>query len=78
MTKIKFFLSYILILANVIPVSGDNPLFTSLIDFDIDNLGMICLNDPHYYPFNQQVRGVNLGGWMVLEPWITPQFILSI
>ena len=72
MTKIKFFLSYILILANVIPVSGDNPLFTSLIDFDIDNLGMICLNDPHYYPFNQQVRGVNLGGWMVLEPWITP------
>jgi glucan 1,3-beta-glucosidase len=23
-------------------------------------------------PFNHQIRGVNLGGWMVLEPWITP------
>lgn len=22
--------------------------------------------------FNNQIRGVNLGGWMVLEPWITP------
>ena len=31
-----------------------------------------CLKDKHSTPFNQQVRGVNLGGWMVLEPWITP------
>lgn len=43
-----------------------------LIDFEIDDLGMTCINDPHYNPFNQQIRGVNLGGWMVLEPWITP------
>jgi glucan 1,3-beta-glucosidase len=21
---------------------------------------------------NEKVRGVNLGGWLVLEPWITP------
>ena len=33
---------------------------------------MTCINDPHHDPFNQQIRGVNLGGWMVLEPWITP------
>jgi aryl-phospho-beta-D-glucosidase BglC (GH1 family) len=25
------------------------------------------------FPYGQQkVRGVNLGGWLVLEPWITP------
>lgn len=24
------------------------------------------------YDFNGKVRGVNLGGWFVLEPWITP------
>ena len=36
------------------------------------NETMTCLNDKHSTPFNQQVRGVNLGGWMVLEPWITP------
>jgi glucan 1,3-beta-glucosidase len=23
---------------------------------------------------SQKVRGVNLGGWLVLEPWITPGF----
>eukprot|EP00562_Extubocellulus_spinifer_P002546 CAMPEP_0178485420 /NCGR_PEP_ID=MMETSP0696-20121128/8264_1 /TAXON_ID=265572 /ORGANISM="Extubocellulus spinifer, Strain CCMP396" /LENGTH=695 /DNA_ID=CAMNT_0020113015 /DNA_START=195 /DNA_END=2281 /DNA_ORIENTATION=+ len=28
--------------------------------------------DEHATPFNNQIRGVNLGGWMVLEPWITP------
>ena len=33
---------------------------------------MTCSNDVHGTPFNNQVRGVNLGGWMVLEPWITP------
>ena len=31
-----------------------------------------CIGDVHALPFNNQVRGVNLGGWMVLEPWITP------
>eukprot|EP00571_Detonula_confervacea_P005164 CAMPEP_0172326904 /NCGR_PEP_ID=MMETSP1058-20130122/57965_1 /TAXON_ID=83371 /ORGANISM="Detonula confervacea, Strain CCMP 353" /LENGTH=709 /DNA_ID=CAMNT_0013043807 /DNA_START=43 /DNA_END=2172 /DNA_ORIENTATION=- len=31
-----------------------------------------CDSDTHALPFNNQIRGVNLGGWMVLEPWITP------
>lgn len=33
---------------------------------------MTCSDDPNATPFNNQVRGVNLGSWMVLEPWITP------
>ena len=33
---------------------------------------MTCSADVHALPFNNQIRGVNLGGWMVLEPWITP------
>ena len=31
-----------------------------------------CTADIHALPFNNQIRGVNLGGWLVLEPWITP------
>jgi glucan 1,3-beta-glucosidase len=31
-----------------------------------------CSSDAHASPFNKQVRGANLGGWLVLEPWITP------
>jgi glucan 1,3-beta-glucosidase len=31
-----------------------------------------CSRDTHSTPFNRQVRGANLGGWLVLEPWITP------
>ncbi|RLN31506.1 hypothetical protein BBI17_006469 [Phytophthora kernoviae] len=31
-----------------------------------------CSSDTHATPFNRQVRGANLGGWLVLEPWITP------
>jgi len=31
-----------------------------------------CVEDAHSRPFNNQIRGANLGGWMVLEPWITP------
>ena len=31
-----------------------------------------CSHDSHARPFNNQIRGVNLGGWLVLEPWITP------
>ena len=33
---------------------------------------MTCSADKHTAPFNTQVRGVCLGGWQVLEPWITP------
>jgi len=36
------------------------------------NETMTCVEDKHATPFNNQIRGVNLGGWMVLEPWITP------
>lgn len=40
--------------------------------FVAHNSSMTCTADEHSSPFNQQIRGVNLGGWMVLEPWITP------
>ena len=40
--------------------------------FIAHNSTMTCTADEHARPFNNQVRGVNLGGWMVLEPWITP------
>eukprot|EP00538_Stauroneis_constricta_P006413 CAMPEP_0119560032 /NCGR_PEP_ID=MMETSP1352-20130426/13834_1 /TAXON_ID=265584 /ORGANISM="Stauroneis constricta, Strain CCMP1120" /LENGTH=719 /DNA_ID=CAMNT_0007607897 /DNA_START=138 /DNA_END=2300 /DNA_ORIENTATION=- len=36
------------------------------------NSSQTCVGDEHALPFNNQIRGVNLGGWMVLEPWITP------
>ena len=41
-------------------------------DFVPDNDTHTCSNDTHTTPFNKQVRGVSLGGWLVLEPWITP------
>lgn len=31
-----------------------------------------CVNGSTTRPFNHQIRGVNMGGWMELEPWITP------
>jgi Cellulase (glycosyl hydrolase family 5) len=40
--------------------------------FVAHNDSMTCSSDEHARPFNNQIRGVNLGGWMVLEPWITP------
>ena len=40
--------------------------------FMAHNSTMTCTADEHARPFNNQIRGVNLGGWMVLEPWITP------
>lgn len=40
--------------------------------FVAHNKTMTCSADEHARPFNNQIRGVNLGGWMVLEPWITP------
>jgi hypothetical protein len=40
--------------------------------FIAHNKTMTCSADEHARPFNNQIRGVNLGGWMVLEPWITP------
>lgn len=40
--------------------------------FVAHNKTRTCTSDSHARPFNNQIRGVNLGGWMVLEPWITP------
>jgi glucan 1,3-beta-glucosidase len=40
--------------------------------FVAHNKSMTCSSDDHARPFSNQIRGVNLGGWMVLEPWITP------
>ncbi|ETO73444.1 hypothetical protein F442_10431 [Phytophthora nicotianae P10297] len=47
----------------------DSGIFKSFTPNDTD---MTCSLDTHATPFNSQVRGVNLGGWLVLEPWITP------
>mmetsp|Transcript_1390 Transcript_1390/g.3205 ORF Transcript_1390/g.3205 Transcript_1390/m.3205 type:complete len:726 (-) Transcript_1390:311-2488(-) len=53
--------------ARAIPEGGTQyPHFVAM------NETMTCVEDKHAIPFNNQVRGVNLGGWMVLEPWITP------
>lgn len=40
--------------------------------FVAHNATRTCTADEHARPFNNMIRGVNLGGWMVLEPWITP------
>ncbi len=49
-----------------------NPDSTQYAHFVAHNKTMTCTSDTHALPFNTQIRGVNLGGWMVLEPWITP------
>jgi hypothetical protein len=50
-------------------VDDDSMVFSQ---FVAHNKTMTCTADEHARMFNNQVRGVNLGGWMVLEPWITP------
>lgn len=45
---------------------------TEFLHFVAHNKTMTCTADEHASPFNNQIRGTNLGGWMVLEPWITP------
>lgn len=47
----------------------NSPLFQT---FTPNDNNKTCTNDIHATPFNLQVRGVNLGGLLVLEPWITP------
>ncbi|KAH7470921.1 hypothetical protein KRP22_003203 [Phytophthora ramorum] len=47
----------------------DSSVFKTFKPNDTDQT---CSQDTHATPFNKQVRGVNLGGWLVLEPWITP------
>lgn len=46
--------------------------FIQFSHFIADNSTMKCWADEHVTPFNEQVRGACLGGWLVLEPWITP------
>ncbi|CAH0481659.1 unnamed protein product [Peronospora belbahrii] len=41
-------------------------------NFKLNDESKTCSSDRHATPFNRQVRGANLGGWLVLEPWITP------
>ncbi|OEU05796.1 exo-1,3-beta-glucanase [Fragilariopsis cylindrus CCMP1102] len=40
--------------------------------FIAHNESWTCTNDKRSTKFNEAVRGVNLGSYMVLEPWITP------
>lgn len=47
-----------------------NVAFTE--NFHPNDENQTCSGDRHATPFNKQVRGANLGGWLVLEPWITP------
>ena len=49
---------------------GDDRI--EFLHFTAHNSTMTCTSDTHARPFNNQIRGVNLGGYMVLEPWITP------
>ncbi|RLN82603.1 hypothetical protein BBJ28_00003771 [Nothophytophthora sp. Chile5] len=57
---------------------NDNVLLSASADTDFfDNFhpndeNQTCSSDKHATPFNKQLRGANLGGWLVLEPWITP------
>lgn len=55
----------------------DNEDSTEFLHFIAHNATMTCSADEHARPFNNQIRGVNLGGWMVLEPWITPSLFLQ-
>ena len=52
--------------------AGTNDSGTPYKHFIAHNETFTCSADSHATPFNNQIRGVNLGGWMVLEPWITP------
>lgn len=46
--------------------------------FVAHNKTMTCTADEHATPFNNAIRGTNLGGWMVLEPWITPSLFYQV
>mmetsp|Transcript_3783 Transcript_3783/g.8234 ORF Transcript_3783/g.8234 Transcript_3783/m.8234 type:complete len:392 (-) Transcript_3783:1314-2489(-) len=52
--------------------NADDSDTTQYKHFLAHNKTMTCFADEHATPFNNQIRGVNLGGWLVLEPWITP------
>lgn len=52
-----------------VSVAGEGMDFDHFVAY---NETWTCDSDSHAKPFNNQIRGVNLGGWLVLEPWITP------
>jgi glucan 1,3-beta-glucosidase len=56
------------------PLSDDSIVFRHFI---AHSANMTCSADEHAQPFNNQIRGVNLGGWLVLEPWITPSLFMQ-
>jgi glucan 1,3-beta-glucosidase len=61
------------LLALALSASSLSPISaTTFKHFIPHNETQTCTADEHAMPFNNQIRGVNLGGWMVLEPWITP------
>jgi glucan 1,3-beta-glucosidase len=55
---------------------GEDPRYSAehgnFVNFLPNDDNQTCSHDTHATPFNRQVRGVNLGGWLVLEPWLTP------
>jgi glucan 1,3-beta-glucosidase len=53
-------------------MSATSTATTQFKHFIAHDTNMTCSADGEARPFNNQIRGVNLGGWMVLEPWITP------
>ena len=58
--------------AKVTPTENVTDEGTPFMHFLAFDSNQTCTSDKHAMPFNNQIRGVNLGGWMVLEPWITP------
>ena len=52
--------------------NNNNNNFVQFDHFIADDAKMRCWSDEHATMFNDQVRGVCIGGWLVLEPWITP------
>ena len=45
-------------------------------DFIAHNISRTCTGDAHSRPFNTAILGANMGGHMVLEPWITVRSIV--
>lgn len=45
---------------------------TAMHDFIPHHSTKNCSGDVHSSPWNEKITGVNVGGWLVLEPWITP------
>eukprot|EP00934_Nitzschia_sp_Nitz4_P002256 Nitzschia sp. Nitz4//scaffold125_size66327//31384//33714//NITZ4_006131-RA/size66327-augustus-gene-0.2-mRNA-1//1//CDS//3329534613//2256//frame0 len=76
----KFFAAWSLVAALLAPTMAQTDATTSDVplggtqyhNFVAMNETRTCVGDTHARPFNNQIRGANLGGWMVLEPWITP------